>query len=386
MHARIRTACAALVVLGLAAGPLAGTASASPAKTATVLRDSAGPNVKALRAALAGLPDDDATAALVRVGGRDGSWRGSAGVHDLVSGRAALEHGRFRAGSTTKVVTAAVVLQLAAEGKVDLNGHVQTYLPGLLSAAFKKPITVRQLLTFTSGLQAGSTLGDVNGEGYENRYKTLTPEEVVAASVAKGPAPYAPGERQQYRNIDYTVLGMLIERITGDSYEHQAAVRIFRPLGMRRTSFPGGPDPRVHGPHNRGYQRLADGRLVDATEWNMSDRWAAGDMISTTADLERLLVGLFRGKVVPRPLLRKEMLTLPKVKEGVATMSAGLQYYEKDGVALWLKTGARPGYSTVIATTPDLSRTLVYSINATDAKSEDMNPVAERVLNATFLT
>ncbi|TPQ19827.1 serine hydrolase domain-containing protein [Streptomyces sporangiiformans] len=386
MHARIRTACAALVVLGLAAGPLAGTASASPAKTATVLRDSAGPNVKALRAALAGLPDDDATAALVRVGGRDGSWRGSAGVHDLVSGRAALEHGRFRAGSTTKVVTAAVVLQLAAEGKVDLNGHVQTYLPGLLSAAFKKPITVRQLLTFTSGLQVGSTLGDVNGEGYENRYKTLTPEEVVAASVAKGPAPHAPGERQQYSNIDYTVLGMLIERITGDSYEHQAAVRIFRPLGMRHTSFPGGPDPRIHGPHNRGYQRLADGRLVDATEWNMSDRWAAGDMISTTADLERLLVGLFRGKVVPRPLLRKEMLTLPKVKEGVATMSAGLQYYEKNGVVLWLKTGARPGYSTVIATTPDLSRTLVYSINATDAKSEDMNPVADRVLRATFLT
>jgi D-alanyl-D-alanine carboxypeptidase len=67
-------------------------------------------------------------------------------------------------------------------------------------------------------------------------------------------------------------------------------------------------------------------------------------------------------------------------------MSAGLQYYEKNGVALWLKTGARPGYSTVIATTPDLSRTLVYSINATDAKSEDMNPVADRLLRATFLT
>ena len=95
-------------------------------------------------------------------------------MRDLTTGRAALEQGRFRAGPTTKVVTAAVVLQLAAEGKVDLDGHVQTYLPGLLSDVFE-PITVRQLLTFTSGLKPGISLGAVDGEGYENRYKTLTP-------------------------------------------------------------------------------------------------------------------------------------------------------------------------------------------------------------------
>ncbi|MFE1800917.1 serine hydrolase domain-containing protein [Streptomyces sp. NPDC059517] len=396
MHVRTRTACAALVVLGLTAGPVAGTALAASPPTASV-RQAAGPDAgdrdtgrpgavdpatgRALRAALAGLPDDDATAALVRVSGTDGVWRGSAGVHDLPSGREALADGRFRAGSTTKVVTAAVVLQLAAEGRVDLDGHVQTYLPGLLPKAFE-PITVRQLLTFTSGLKPGSSLGDVNGEGYERRYETLTPEEVVAASVAQGPA-FRPGERQNYSNIDYTVLGLLVEKVTGDSYEHQATVRVLRPAGMRHTSFPGGPDPRIHGPHNRGYQLLADGRLVDATEWNMSDRWAAGDMISTTADLERLLHALFRGRLVPRPLLDKEMFTLPDVPG--ATMSAGLQRFDLgNGTILWLKSGARPGYGTLVAATRDLSRTLVYSVNATDAKSEDMNPVAERIVRAAF--
>lgn len=236
MHVRVRTACAALVVLGLTAGPLAGTALAASSPTASV-REAVGEHTgrpeavdrataRALRAALQGLPDDDATAALVRVSGTDGVWRGSAGVHDLPSGREALAGGRFRAGSTTKVVTAAVVLQLAAEGRVDLDGHVQTYLPGLLSEAFE-PITVRQLLTFTSGLKPGSSLGDVSGEGYERRYETLTPEEVVAASVAQGPA-VGPGKRQNYSNIDYTVLGLLIEKVTGDSYEHQAAVRVLR--------------------------------------------------------------------------------------------------------------------------------------------------------------
>ncbi|MDQ1035869.1 D-alanyl-D-alanine carboxypeptidase [Streptomyces sp. V3I8] len=387
MHVRTRTACAAAMVLGLTALPLAGTALAAPSSPTAAVRETTAParvdpdTARALRAAIGGLPDDDATAALVRVSGTDGTWRGSAGVRDLPSGREAVENGRFRAGSTTKVVTAAVVLQLAAEGRVDLDGHLQTYLPGLLPEAFE-PITVRQLLTFTSGLQPGSSLGDVAGEGYERRYETLTPEEVVAASAAKGPAS-APGERQTYSNIDYTVLGLLVEEVTKDSYEHQAALRVLRPAGMRHTSFPGGPDPRVHGPHNRGYQKLADGRLVDATEWNMSDRWAAGDMISTTADLERLLYALFRGRLVPRPLLEREMFTLPDVPG--ATMSAGLQRFDLgDGRILWLKSGARPGYGTLVAATRDLSRTLVYSVNATDAKGEDMNPVAERIVRAAF--
>ncbi|KPC62100.1 serine hydrolase domain-containing protein [Streptomyces chattanoogensis] len=388
-HRGTRAALAAALVLALSAGASAPALADAPGTDVATAQagtghPSTGPNVPALEKALRGLPDKDATAALVRVGGH-GSWHGSAGVHDLESHRKALENARFRAGSTTKVVTSALVLQLAAEGKIDLDGTVQHYLPGLLTDAFR-PITVRQLLTFTSGLQPGATLGPENAEGYENRFKTLTPEAVVASSVAKGPyrgPGEGPGKKQRYGNIDYTVLGMLIEQTTGDSYAHQAAVRIFRPAGMRHTSFPEGPDPRIHGPHNRGYQKLADGRTVDATEWNMSDRWAAGDMISTTADLEKFVVALFQGKIVPQSLLEREMLTVPHVKG--ATMSAGLQRYDAgDGKIIWLKSGSRPGYSTLFAATEDLSRTLVFSVNATDAKSEQRNPVAERIVRAAF--
>lgn len=407
---RTRNALAGALALGIAASPLAAApamagapatsdhasapASApSPAPASAVAASgrgpdrqaaAAGPDGVALREALKGVPDKDTTAALVRVGGH-GTWRGSAGVRDLRTHRPAIENARFRAGSTTKVVTSALVLQLASEGRIDLEGTVQQYLPDLLSDAFE-PITVRQLLTYTSGLQPGPTLGLSNGEGYERRFETLTPEEVVAGSVAKGPYPGAgegPGKRQRYANIDYTVLGMLVESVTGDSYEHQAAQRVLRPAGMRNTSFPGGPDPGIHGPHNRGYQQLTDGRTVDATEWNMSDRWAAGDMISTTKDLEKLLFALFRGKIVPKPLLRSEMFTVPDI-EG-ATRSAGLERADLGGgKVIWAKSGSRPGYNTVIAATEDLSRTLVYSVNATDAKAETMNPVAERLVYATF--
>ncbi|MFK0122750.1 serine hydrolase domain-containing protein [Streptomyces nigra] len=365
------------LALTLTALPLAGTASARPATgtcsaAAIEAADPHGPDVEALCAALKGLPDRDATAALIRVGGR-GDWHGVAGVRDVRSGAPALEDARFRAGSTTKIVTAALVLQLAAEGRISLDGTVQRYLPGLLTEDFA-PVTVRQLLNFTSGLQPGASLGDDVDTAYERRFETLTPEEVVAASVAKGPDPeHAPGEFQRYGNIHYTVLGLLIEKVTGDSYAHQAAVRIFRPLGMRHTSFPAGPDPRIHGPHNRGYDWI-DGRLVDVTEWNMSDRFAAGDLITTTADLERLLVALFRGRVVPEPQL-KEMFTVPDV-DG-ATMGAGLERFELNGKVIWGKTGSRPGYHTVVAATRDLSRTVVYSVNSTDAKGDGL-AVAQR--------
>ncbi|MEV8090983.1 serine hydrolase domain-containing protein [Streptomyces nigra] len=365
------------LALALTALPLAGTASARPATgtcsaAAIEAADPNGPDVEALCAALKGLPDRDATAALIRVGGR-GAWHGVAGVRDVRSGAPALEDARFRAGSTTKIVTAALVLQLAAEGRIALDGTVQRYLPGLLTDDFA-PVTVRQLLNFTSGLQPGASLGDDVDTAYARRFETLTPEEVVAASVAKGPDPeHAPGEFQRYGNIHYTVLGLLIEKVTGDSYAHQAAVRIFRPLGMRHTSFPAGPDPRIHGPHNRGYDWI-DGRLVDVTEWNMSDRFAAGDLITTTADLERLLVALFRGRVVPEPQLQ-EMFTVPDV-DG-ATMAAGLERFDLNGKVIWGKTGSRPGYHTVVAATRDLSRTVVYSVNSTDAKGDGL-AIAQR--------
>ncbi|WP_335936111.1 serine hydrolase domain-containing protein [Streptomyces sp. PTD5-9] len=374
-----RTVLTAAVVLALTAGPLTAPASATAARTAT--RAVSGPDADALRAAIAGLPDADATAALVRVGGTDGGWRGSAGVHDLVSGRAADPHALFRAGSTTKVVTAAVVLRLAAQGRVDLGAPVQRYLPGLLTPAFE-PVPVRRLLNHTSGIKPGMGWGDDFEDQYAHRFDTLTPEQVVASAVAQGPAS-DPGERQEYLNINYTILGMLIERVTGQSYAAAAERLVLRPAGMRDTYFPG-TDPRIRGPHNHGYESVpgphGTRRLVDVTEWNQADRWAAGDMISTTADLERLVTALFRGRIVPEPQLR-EMFTLPPGIDD-ATYSAGLQRLEYGNTVYWFKSGARYGYSTEIAATEDLSRTLVYSVNSTDAKGTSGNPVALRIVGA----
>ncbi|MEU6459339.1 serine hydrolase domain-containing protein [Streptomyces sp. NPDC047065] len=386
MRARTSTVLAASLVLALAAGPLAAPAFAAPPASNALATSTPGHGTDvldgaALRAAVDAVPNQYATAALVRVGATGETWRGSGGVRDLAGERPALVNARFRAGSVTKVVTAATVLRLAAEGRVDLDAPVQRYLPGLFTPEFR-PIGVRQLLNHTSGIQAGDGLGDDFAEAYAHRFDTLTPQRVAQSAIAKGPE-FDPGTRQHYLNINYTVLGLLIEKVTGRTYAAEATRLVLRPAGMRDTYFPG-TDPRIRGPHNRGYQKVEgpDGttKLVDVTEWNQADRWAAGDMISTTADLERLLTELFSERIVPQPQL-EEMFTTPAGLPE-ATRSAGLEYKKVGDQILWGKSGSRYGYSALIGGTRDLSRTLVHSVNSTDAKSAERNPVIDGITAA----
>jgi D-alanyl-D-alanine carboxypeptidase len=201
---------------------------------------------------------------------------------------------------------------------------------------------------------------------------------------------FAPGERQHYLNIGYTIAGLLIERVTGDSYERQVTRRILLPLGLSDTYLPG-KNPCIVGRHNHGYQtmRLDDGTtgLRDVSVWGSTDGWAAGDIVSTTADLERFTDALFQGRVVRGPLL-EEMFTLPEVTDfrtgKPAAYSIGLSMKELGGREVWGKTGGRWGYNTAIASTRDGSRTLVYSVNSTDAKGQDMNKVAENIMVAVY--
>ncbi|MFI1280760.1 serine hydrolase domain-containing protein [Streptomyces sp. NPDC020858] len=399
MNARTRTLIAAALVLGIASGPAVAAhahgAHAAPVPAAAGITApvvSTPPDAVALEKAIAGLgaQHKDATAALVRVGGSSGSWHGSSGVADIRTGRKAVEQGRFRAGSVTKAFTSAVVLQLAAEGRVDLDRPVRQYLPGTVPDAYGT-VTVRQLLNHTSGMPTADGPGEAFEAQWEHRFDVTDVREQIANALAKKPE-FAPGAAQHYLNINYTVLGVLIEKLTGTTYEDAVGRRILKPLGLRHTSFPGRTQTKIHGPHNRGYQAVprADGstELRDVTEWNSSDRWAAGDIISTTADLERFTIALFSGRIVPKAQL-EEMFTVPEVKDFAsgksAALTAGLsKLVLPDGTVAWGKSGGRHGYNTAIGGTRDLSRTLVYSVNSTDAKGQDMNKVALGIVMAAF--
>ncbi|MFI1245145.1 serine hydrolase domain-containing protein [Streptomyces anulatus] len=398
MNRSVRTLLATALILGItcgAAGPVSASAPADAAPGSRPVASGAprsqdAPDARALRAAIDGLPRQDAVAALVRVGGTGGSWRGSAGVRDLPSGRPADPAARFRAGSVTKVFTAATVLQLAGERKLSLDRAARHYLPDLIPAAYGE-VTVRQLLDHTSGIPAADLPGRNLEEWYAHRFDVHTPRSMVASATAKE-REFAPGVSQHYLNINYTVLGLLIERVTGHAYAREVSDRILRPLGLRSTYFPGA-DPRIRGPHNRGYQVFATpGRgdeLRDVTVWGPTDGWAAGDIISTTVDLERFTTALFGGRVVRGPLL-EEMFTLPDASVRTygsgepARFGAGLSVFTLGGRQVWGKTGGRWGYNSVVAATRDLSRSLVCSVGATDAKGKDANATAMGIVVAAF--
>ncbi|MFJ3905897.1 serine hydrolase domain-containing protein [Streptomyces sp. NPDC090025] len=389
MRNTTRTLIAAALVLGVVTGPAALPAAAAPQSAAQATTATAPlPGSAALDRVLAGLPSQDATAALARVGGTEGSWQGSSGVRDLRSNRPADPGGRFRAGSVTKVFTAALALQLASEGRLDLDRTARSYLPELIPASYGE-VTVRQLLDHTHGIPAADLPGETVEEWYAHRLDRHDPRDLVRSATAK-PREFAPGEKQHYLNIGYTIAGLIIERVTGDSYEHQLARRVLRPLGLRDTYSPG-TSPRIEGRFNHGYQRMAgpDGStaLRDVTVWSQTETWAAGDLISTTADLERFTRALFAGRVVRGPLL-EEMFTLPKVPDAKtgdpAAYSVGLSMKKLGGREVWGKTGGRWGYNTAIASTRHGERTLVYSVDATDAKGQDMNQVALGLMLATY--
>ncbi|OXM83326.1 serine hydrolase domain-containing protein [Paenibacillus rigui] len=371
-----------------AAEPAAAAASktATPAAEKTVLPAL---DIQSIREAISGLPNAKATAALVYVGTPTDSWLAASGVNDMESKEPARADGRFRIGSITKVFTAAVVLQLVAEQKVDLNQSIQHYLPDVLPADFPT-VTIGQLLNHTSGLPSPKLPDEWNEWDLQNM--NWTPQQVVDLAV-KNPMEFEPGTRQHYVNINYFLAGLLIEQVTGNPYEMEVQQRIVQPLHMTNTYLPGS-STRLIGTHAHGYQAVnQDGttELVDVTEGSQSFTWAAGQIISTTSDLNTFMTALFTGKLVPRDVL-ENMFTVPEVPMwnqdgqdvGMATLSMGMMRTTMNGITFWGKTGARPGYGNGMFATRDLERRLVYSVNSTDAKGEGPNQIGNKIGMAAF--
>jgi D-alanyl-D-alanine carboxypeptidase len=242
---------------------------------------------------------------------RDGheTWNLAAGVADIRTGRPVRPSFRQRIGSITKTFVATTVLQLVDEHRVRLDAPIAGYLPGVVPGELGRRVTVRMLLNHTSGLgdYDDVLLNPNDPESAERlRFRTLTPQELIGIGLSQPPT-NAPGERWSYSNTNYIVLGLLIERVTGQRYAAEVTRRILRPLHLAHTYSPG-TDPYIRGPHGGAYVPWPDGTLRDFSVFNMSWGWAAGEMISTMGDLNRFFRALLTGRLLP-PYLLAQMLT-----------------------------------------------------------------------------
>ena len=347
----LRRILAAATAVGTLAGFTVSPALATPAAPISTA---------GLQQALDAVVADGAVGALVEV--RDGRrvWRGRSGVASFGNATAVPTRGRFRAGSVTKTFLATVVLQLVAERRLSLDARLTDLLPrsvGVVPNADR--ITVRQLLSHTSGL--GDFLGDLPlrplSAFLEVRSKTWDPWELVTMAAAH---PTTPAGQYRYSNAGYLLLGMVVERITGHSYGSEIRHRVIDRLGLHGTTMPG-TDPLIHGPHLHGYLPVEEEgtvRPVDLSVMNPSVFGAAGEIVSTTSDLNRFFAALLNGRLV-RPDLLDAMKTPPDGSTyGLGlrkrTLSCGVTAYGNDGDALV--------YLTYVFVTADRRRQVAVSL------------------------
>ncbi len=237
-------------------------------------------------------PGEPGAAIVVRKDGRT-IFRKGYGMADLELGVPVEPDMVFRLGSITKQFTAVSVLMLAANGKLALGDPITKYLPDVPTGG--KTITVEHLLAHTSGIKSYTNME----EWLSMWRKDMTPGEIIALSKDK-PLEFDPGTRWNYNNTGYVILGALIEKVSGETYEGFVNAHIFAPLGMKHSHY-GSVEPVI--PRRvPGYQKGKDG-FINAPYLSMTQPYAAGSLISSVDDLAVWNDAVFSGKLV-----RKEWL------------------------------------------------------------------------------
>ncbi|MFI1583257.1 serine hydrolase domain-containing protein [Embleya sp. NPDC020630] len=212
------------------------------------------------------------------------------GVADVRTGRDIPADGAFRIASTSKALTATVVLQLVGEGRLGLDDRIERWLPGLVAG---RAITIRQVLQHTSGLPDAIPSWNTEAEYLKLRYQRYSTRQLVEDAVAM-PKLFEPGEGWAYSNTGYLIAELIIERVTGQPWAAEFERRIFRPLGMDHTYWPGS-SPDIRLPHALQYQRF-HGKLVDVT--SQIPAYPAGGIVSTTRDLDVFFRALLGGRLL----------------------------------------------------------------------------------------
>ena len=254
---------------------------------------------------------------------------------------------KFRIGSMTKQFTAASILLLEERGKLSTDDYVKKYMPDA-PAAWEK-ITIYNLLTHTSGIPSFTSFPD-----YRTTEATPTTPRGLVDRFRDKPLEFQPGEKWNYSNSGYVLLGYLLEKISGQSYTDFVMKNIFIPLGMKDSGYDSnsaviphrasGYSPSQNGPVNSGY--------ID-----MTIPFSAGALYSTTHDLLLWEQALYGGKVLSAASLKK--MTTP-YKENYG---CGLMITTAKGHLRYEHGGGIEGFNTDMAYYPDDKLTVIVLAN-----------------------
>jgi D-alanyl-D-alanine carboxypeptidase len=297
----------------------------------------------------------------------------------------------FRIASNTKTMTAALVMQLAQEGKLKLADPVSKYVAGVPGG---EHITLAQLLEMRSGLYNYTDAAEVSETIDKDPTKVWTADELLAIAF-KHPAGAPPGTAYEYNNTNYVLLGRVIEKVDERPLAAAMQDRLFKPLGMTSTLLPAAtsnslPRPYSHGylygsssvalvgspPYSPEFQaavRAGKQPPNDYTDLNYSFATAAGGVVSTATDLATWIEALVTGRLLnaeyQRRWLQSVQLEDPDKPEG-QQYGYGIARMHWGANAFYFHGGESPGFNSFIGYDPTNKVTLIVWTNLTVSLDE----------------
>lgn len=254
---------------------------------------------------------------------------------------------RFRIGSITKMFTAALILQLVEDGKLKLTDTLDKFYPQIPNA---KKITVGQILAHRSGIHDAIIDPKLR---HAPRTQAITKDELLAI-VSKGTPDFEPGAKNSYSNSGFFLLGLIIEKVTGKSYDDVLKERITSKLGLNDTYVAAG-NIDVNNKEALTYRYL--GEWKPEPETHPSNLFGAGSIISTPGDMARFIQALFELKLVSE----EHLAAMQTIREGDGI---GMEPFTFAGKTFYGHTGGGDNYGAWLAYLPEEKLAVAYTTNA----------------------
>jgi CubicO group peptidase (beta-lactamase class C family) len=263
----------------------------------------------------------------------------------------------FRLGSTTKMFTAAALVGLAEDGKLKLDAPIGDYVKDL--PKHFAPLTLHQLLTHTAGVTDETNMFGALDEASMGREIRGWKADFLFTT---------PGQVYSYSNPGYRIAGLVAEEVGGKSYADVLADRLFRPLGMKRTTFR--PTMAMTYPLAQGHEKSSNGAKVIRPASENAAGWPAGSMFSSVNDLSRWAIaflndGKVDGKEIVSPAIIKKLSTPHVAVPGERHYGYGLAVADHRGVPVCEHGGSRAGYGSFIRFLPAQKAAVIVLCNTT---------------------
>lgn len=306
----------------------------------------------------------------------------------------------FDTGSITKSYTAAIILQLEAEGYLDINDPIGKWLP---QYPRWKDVTIKQLLNMTSGIMDYSNTPEF--ANFIKKHPTAEITEPFLLSLAHPNEPITPGKKWEYSNSNYILAALIIETITKQNFADVLQARILNPLNLKNTYYAAGRNwkyinkitfPRKAQGYYYDYQ---NNKLLDLTKINLSWGGPAGAIVSDTADQLKWVDALYHGTIFPeknRVKLLSELKSIVSMKTGQPIntvdkddpsgfgLGIGLAYVRDQ--RFWFYKGTTLSYRMMYVWKPCNNVSVAAGLNSKVDEGDPNSPIGDHIKNLVFDT